>query len=792
MRWLRWLSWILLAVAVLALAAIGTAWWWMHRSLPQLDGVAAAPQLAAEASIERDARGNPVITAHGRADLAYALGYAHAQDRFFQMDLARRLAAGELSELFGRVALEQDVRTRRYGFRAVARRVIGSTPEAQLAVIDAYTHGVNAGLASLAARPWEYLLLRAEPRAWQSEDSVLVVHSMWWQLQHGAISAELDRRRLERAAARLGPPDAAHDLITFAYAGYSDWDTPNHGKEICSAECVHPVPAFPFLLKFSGPAQAAHDEPRAPGSNGWAVAGTHTRSGVALVANDMHLDLGVPVVWYPARLKRADGPMTDVTGVTLPGTPAVVAGSNGRIAWGFTNSYGDFSDVRFAPCESPDYRAFTERILVRDAPQVEVEFRESGAGVVLDGAEYAQDVASGECAQVAWLATRPEATNFALLEFERAQTVDEVLALAPRVGIPGQNMVVGDADGRIAWTLLGRLPRGTGPDRLFGTVEFRDESDHPRIADPPVGRLWTANQRIVEGPLEAALGDDELDVGAGGYDIGARARQIRDDLVGLAHPATEADMLAIQTDTRALFLARWRFLLLDLLDEQSLRDAPARAEFRRLLSDWTAQASADSVGYRLVRTWRGAVLDALWHSMTTGLLGEHFDARRPGQFEVAGWRLARERPPGFAPPGGGEWRDFLLARLDATIATLVQECGELPRCTQGSRRPVAVRHPLSRAVPLLSSLLDMPTVELPGDHHLPRVQDGSFGASERFAVSPGREDQGYLQLPGGPSGHPLSPFYRSGFDDWVAARPAPFLPGPAAHKLTLRPTPGVP
>jgi penicillin amidase len=792
MRWLRWLGWTLLGIVVLSLAAAGTAWWALNRSLPPLDGAVVAPRLAAEASIERDDRGTPVITAHTRADLAYALGYAHAQDRFFQMDLARRLAAGELSELFGAVALAQDVRTRRFGFRSVARRVVAAAPEGELAIIEAYTHGVNAGLAGLDARPWEYLLLRAAPRAWQAEDSVLVVHSMWWQLQHGSVTAELDRRRLERAAAKLATPEAARDLIAFVYAGYSDWDTPNHGKEICAAECVHPVPGFPFLLKFNGTGQAAGEEPRAPGSNGWAVAGTHTRSGVALIANDMHLDLGVPIVWYPARLKLDDGPMTDITGVTLPGTPAVVAGSNGRVAWGFTNSYGDFSDVRWGPCESADHRIVTERILVRDAPQVEVRFREVDAGVVLDGEEHATDVAAGECAQVAWLATRPEATNFAMLQLERAQTVDDALMLAPRVGIPGQNMVVGDADGRIAWTLFGRVPRGSGPDRLFGALEFRDESDHPRIADPPVGRLWTANQRIVEGPLEAALGDDELEVGAGGYDLGARARQIRDGLVALTHPATEADMLAIQTDARALFLARWRFLLLELLDDEALRDAPARAEFRRLLSEWKPEASADSVGYRLVRAWRGAVQDALWHSLTTGLSGGHFEARRPGQFEAAAWRLARERPPGFAPPGGGEWRGFLLARLDAAIAELVNECGTLAACNHGSRRPVALRHPLSRAVPLLSSLLDMPVSQLPGDHHMPRVQDGTFGASERFAVSPGREDQGYLQLPGGPSGHPLSPFYRSGFDDWAAARPAPFLPGPAAHKLTLRPTPETP
>ena len=805
MRWLRWTG---LAIAVLALLAFGLAWWVLHRSLPQLDGTLAASTLSAPATIERDARGTPVITATTRRDLAFATGFAHGQDRFFQMDLTRRLAAGELSEVFGPIALQTDTRTRRFGFRAVARRVIEATPPAERAVVEAYARGVNAGRESLATRPWEYLLLRATPRAWSAEDSVLVGHSMWWQLQYNSLVAEIDRRRFERAAAAqggTGGPEAAHALVAFVYAGRSDWDTPNHGPETCAAGCGLPAVQSPYpeLLKFAGPTDDAGGEPKLPGSNNWAVSGTHTKSGAALIANDMHLELGVPAAWYPARLRLAggtaaasDGPLTlDITGVTLPGAPAVIAGSNGHIAWGFTNSYGDFADVRWGPCQGPHDRVRRERIEVRGRDAAEVEYRDIGAGMVLDGEEYAADVKTGECAQAAWLATRVEATNFAVLQLENARTVDEVLALAPAVGIPGQNLVVGDTGGRIAWTLLGRVPRTRGPDRLFGALEFTDASDHPRLVDPPVGRLWTANQRVVDGAQEAALGDDEVDVGAGGYDIGARARQIRDDLVGLAHPATEADMLAIQTDARGLFVVRWREQLLALLDDAALRAAPARREFRELVSQGTMSATPGAVGYRLVRAWRGNVLDALWHSLATGLMGapqgpDMKFVRRPGQFEAAGWRLVSERPVAVAPPSnevGGDWRAFLLARVDATIAALAKECGSLAKCTYGAGKRVAIRHPLSRSLPFLSGLLDMPEQELAGDHHMPRVQDGPFGASERFAVSPGHEAEGYLELPGGPSGHPLSPFYRSGFEDWAAGRPTPFLPGPPVHRLELTP-----
>jgi penicillin amidase len=138
-------------------------------------------------------------------------------------------------------------------------------------------------------------------------------------------------------------------------------------------------------------------------------------------------------------------------------------------------------------------------------------------------------------------------------------------------------------------------------------------------------------------------------------------------------------------------------------------------------------------------------------------------------------------------PSYDSWRQFLLAQLDATLAQLSAGCRNLARCTWGARKPVRIRHPLSQALPLLATFLDMPGMELPGDHNMPRVQDGPIGASERFAVSPGHEDQGYIHIPGGQSGHPLSPYYRAGFMDWARGHPLPFLPGASQHRLTLQP-----
>jgi penicillin amidase len=366
--------------------------------------------------------------------------------------------------------------------------------------------------------------------------------------------------------------------------------------------------------------------------------------------------------------------------------------------------------------------------------------------------------------------------------------VAEALALAPEVGIPHENFVVGDRDGHIGWSIYGRIPDGTGAARALGKVQWTTAANHPRLLDPPRGRIWTANARVSADERELALiGGSDAPYGAN-YVLGARAHQIRGDLMALAGNLKPADMLGVQLDDRALFLARWRELLLHLIDPQSAKAHPERAEFRRLVDGWDARAGVDSLGYRLVRSFREHTRDAAWSMVITALgVPADYDVGAPAQFESALWEMVSRQPPQLLAPAYADWPAFLGAQLDATIADLRRECPELARCTWGRHNLVRVRHPLSRALPALARLLDMPALELPGDGHMPRVQQVAFGASERFAVSPGHEQEGYFQLPGGQSGHPLSPFYRSGFRAWAHGEQQPFLPGAAEHTLTLRP-----
>ncbi|HXO18605.1 MAG TPA: penicillin acylase family protein [Thermoanaerobaculia bacterium] len=797
----KWLRRAGLALALLVLAVAGLGVWAYARlaaSLPQLDGRRAIPGLQAEVRIERDALGVPTIRGASRLDAARALGFLHAQERFFQMDLLRRQAAGELAELLGPALVKADRGHRLHRFRAVAERIYGRFSPADRALVDAYTAGVNAGLAALGAPPFEYLALRAAPAPWRPADSVLIPFAMFFELQDPQDRQE---SALGLMTDLLPPP-----LVDFLAPQGGEWDAPLAGGPL-------PAPPIPgpevFDLRKQPRAAAAlgppppGDEDREPavaGSNNWAVAGARTADGRALLANDMHLGLRIPNTWYRASLVwPADdgGSPRRVTGVTLPGAPLIVVGSNGHVAWGFTNTQGDWADLVIVEVDRrrPDlyrtpgglrpFERTTERIRVRGGKDDLLEIVSTIWGPVLDHDHL------GRPRALAWTPHFEEAVDEGVLGLESARNVDEALAAANRSGVPAQNFVVADEHGRIAWTVIGKLPRRVGFDGRVPT-SWADGSrrwdgwlapaEVPRVVDPPLGRVWSANARVVSGDALRLIGD-------GGYDEGARGKQIRDDLLALDR-ATARDLLAVQLDDRALFLARWRGLLLAALPPPALAGHPARAELRRLVeSTWSGRASPESAAYRIVRTFRLALKDGVFAPLTAACKAadERFDPSFIPHAEGPLWRLVTERPPHLLDPRYRSWDEQLLAAVDATIARLREDGPELARRTWGERNTVAIRHPLSLAVPFLGRFLDLPPLELPGDHHMPRVQTPGFGASERLVVSPGHEEEGFFHMPAGQSGHPLSPHYRDGNPAWAKGEPTPFLPGPTVDVLILVP-----
>ena len=785
----RVLRWTLGTLVGLVLVLVAVLYFFLRSSLPQLKGEVQTAGIAAPVQITRDAVGAPTLTAQSRTDLAFATGFVHAQDRFFQMDLLRRYPAGEVAELLGPAALEVDRSSRLHGFRRLAAGVLRAATETDRQILEAYTAGVNAVVRT--QRPaWEYSLLGVQPQPWRVEDCFLAGLSLFLSLNDSN-----GRREQGRGLLRATLPPAVYGFILPVG---TEWDAPLVGGVWRSAN----VPGRDVFDMHEIPKTAANrsccdEEAAIPGSNAWAVAGTHSDNGHALLANDMHLDLRLPHIWYRARLKVEGESPRDLVGVTLPGLPALVAGSNGAVAWGYTNSAGDFSDVvivetQGAPADhywvgsqTEPFTVRRETLRVRGAASEVLEVRGTRWGPII-GSD-----AEGQPLALAWTAHDPRASNLRLLDFETARTLEDLFDRANSVGAPVQNFVAVQSDGRIGWTLMGQVPiraniDGTVPSswRVPGTgwVGWRAPEEYPRIIEPRSGRIWTANARGLDAQTWMGF------LGEGTYDLGARAGQIRDDLFALER-ASGADMVAVQLDDRALLLNRWRDLLLDLLNAKTRAATKDRERAQRLVKQWSGRAAVDDVGYHIVRAFRSQVARDVFDDFAARARQADPNAQLgpSRQFEGPLWQLVTQRPAHLLDPQFPSWDEALLASLDRALADLVKQCGQLEDCSWGRRNTLRMQHPLAASLPLLGRWLNMPSMQLPGDEGMPRVQGPQFGASERLVVSPGREAEGYFQMPGGPVDHPLSPFYAKGHREWARGEPGPLLPGPTRFTLLLKP-----
>jgi penicillin amidase len=792
---------LLLALGVLCAAAVlaaGAGGLWLRSRivacLPRLDGSASLQGLGAKVHVTRDALGVPTVSGASRIDVARATGWIHAQDRFFQMDLLRRRGAGELSELFGKAALPMDRQARMHGFRELAREVLARENPGRIALLTAYADGVNAGLAALGSKPWEYLVTRTEPRPWLPEDTVVMSYAMTLDLQE---STGHYVRSLSAIRDDLGPAS-----LTF----FAPLSTPADAALDGSVSAAAPVPPATEidLRKKETPEATAlvgaapWGDTEEPGSNNFAVAGSLAAGGGALIANDMHLNLGVPNIWYRMTLKW---PGHEETGVTLPGSPMVVAGSTGRIAWGFTNSNAGTGDIIVVnPSISPElyhgpkggalvpYVRRSETVAVKGEKPVTMDFEWTSWGPVVG------ELPGGKQLVFHWTADDPDAFNGDLIELEEAPDVRSAVAVAHRMGIPAQNFVVADSAGQIAWTVAGRLPRRVGYDGrlpvswVFGDRRwdgYLESRDVPQVVAPESGLLWTANNRTLGGKSLELLGDS-------GYAIAARAAQVRDDLLALAHggkPVGPKDLLAVQLDDRALLLEGWHSLLVGTLSPDAVAHRASRAALLEAANKCDGRADTGTVGYRVVRAFRLAVAHRVLDPIFAPCVERDPDFRWSRlNYEQPLETLLRARPVHLLDPSYGTWDDLLAAAAD-DVALSYKRAGADPRtATWGELNTARIAHPFALSLPRwASSWLSMPADPLAGDSNMPLVQSPSFGASERFVVSPGREAQGIFHMPGGQCSNPCSPYFRAGHEAWVRGDPTPFLPGPAEHALDLLP-----
>lgn len=786
---MTWLKRVLLGLLLLVLLLAGALWLTLRSSLAQLDGERAVPALSAPAEVQRDARGYVTVTAETRQDVARALGFVHAQERFFQMDLMRRNAAGELSALVGAKAVPLDKARRTHRFRHRAEALLAQLPADERGLLDAYVSGVNAGLGALGGRPPEYLLLRQQPQPWAPADTLLVAYGMYLDLQGAQGRDDIAMGLLHDAVPA--------DWYAFLTQHSADWQAALDDSRVAAV----PLPASPLPAALRASRTACTDcslrDARDIGSNNFAVAAAHGSDQRALVADDMHLGLRSPGTWFKTRMRwKAAGGSHDVAGVTLPGVPLLIVGSNGRVAWGFTNTTSDWADVvrlKLNAAGTHYVAGGVEKPLQQAVERIEVAGEAPVDHVVLEsewGPVLPQKAPPGQAYALRWVAHDREGMNLRLMHLETAAGVDDAVQFAAGAGMPAQNLVVADAAGRIAWTVIGAIPRRVGAADLDLPQDWSDgrsrwqgylpAAEQPRIVDPAGGRLWTANSRMVGGDAMKLLGN-------GGWDVGARGQQIRDALRAQER-FDEAGLHAIQLDHRALFHQRWRELLLTQVLTPDFVAANGLADYRAEIEQSADAARPDAVGYLLLRSFRLQVLKTLFAPLAGLMEAQGLKLSDLKMVpENPGWALIQAARPDTLPASFKTWPELLQRAVLDSRQELLGKYGSLAAATWGADNPTRMRHPLSQAVPALSGWLDQASQGMAGDSHMPRVHNQGHGQSERMVVAPGHEERGILVIPGGQSGHPLSPFYRGDHTAWLAGEPLPFLPGETRHRLALRP-----
>ncbi|AEI77236.1 acyl-homoserine lactone acylase QuiP [Cupriavidus necator N-1] len=513
MRWFGRLARFVVGLLVLAVAgAVGALVWYRHAAQPPASGQEALAGLRGQVAVVRDGHGVPHIRAASKADAWFALGYVHAQDRLWQMQMNKRVVAGRLAEILGPSALDTDKFLRTLGVRRNAEAILAQASPETRAALQAYADGVNAWIDHRKGPlPPEFLLLRAQPERWEPADTLGWQTMMAWDLG-GNWTQETLRMRL----AQVLPVARISELLA-PYPGEQPVRTMDYGhlyKQL--------APLANAMASVGDKAPPGYVE--GMGSNNWVVSGAHTQSGKPMLANDPHLGLQAPALWYFARMTA---PGLDVTGATLPGMPLVVLGHNDRIAWGLTNTAPDVQDLyieRLRPGNDTQYQtpdgwaAFetrTETIRVKGAPDVVLKVRATRHGpVISDVAEPLSAAAGPLGAQYVvafqWTALRPDDRTFqAGLRMNEARDWAGFTAALRDFHSPQQNIVYADVDGNIGFYAPGRVPlrradndlKGLAPapgwDARYDWTGFIPFEALPHRYNPADGVIVTANQRIV-------------------------------------------------------------------------------------------------------------------------------------------------------------------------------------------------------------------------------------------------------------------------------------------------------
>ena len=780
----------LLSVAAIAVGGVFRV---LHQSMAQLDGAVKLGQLTAEVRVRTDAHGIPAIDAANRIDAVRALGYVTARDRLFQMDLMRRKNAGRLAEIFGGMALDNDIKARTYGFHREAKAILSKLPANHLHYLQSYADGVNSYMSEPGKLSFEFKVLNYQPEPWTPEDSLLVVLGMCETLTAGSERGERMLSVMEKTL-----PDAAVRFLTPDTDAYTE-QLQKQAESLRPAQAI-PVEALKTALiaqpmDKTALVQTVQQSDLMAGSNAWAVSGKLTKDGRAILANDMHLGLSVPNVWYRVELNYGD---EHAAGLTLPGTPLLVAGSNRHIAWGATNLTGDVLDLvrlDIDPANPDQYRVgdqwqrfdeYPESIAIKGGEAKQIVVKQTRWGPVANQPLLDQPVA------IHWAALDADAFNFNLFDLEQGKTLEQAVKIVNSSGGPQLNMLLADDKGGIAWTLMGKIPKRFGNDGLVsrswadGSVGWNgyvEPENLPRVINPPEGILVSANDRRFSKSYPYVIGHQ--------FGNGYRAYRITRQLQQMPR-ISEWAMFNLQLDTESEFYVFYQQLALNSLSNEALAKQPDLAEVRDYLLAWDGRADVGSLGFALLVEFRKQLVESVFAPFLSA-------SRQADKSFSYAWTyvdtplqaLLTEKPSPLLPDAAHyrNWDEFILGQLQHSIQQLqAQHPGmALMELNWGVQNTVKHGHPFSKALPVLSDLLDMPGEALPGCAFCVRAAGPGFGASERLVVAPNHFEDAILHMPGGQSGHPMSPYYRDQQNYWLKGLPMALAAGKSEHTLLLQP-----
>jgi penicillin G amidase len=777
----RILAFLSLAIVVATLGALAWMYSVAHSALPQLDGSVKVSGLSARVTVVRDQHGVPTIDAARFDDLFFAQGYVTAQDRLWQMDMMRRFAAGEVSELLGEEFVKHDREQRILGLRVAAQKAVEVASATNRSHFEDYARGVNAYIESHRDRlPIEFRILGYSPHPWAPEDSTLIAAQMVKDLNHYPYQDALER---EKILAKLGPELTAdlyvdsswHDRPPTVARPSLDRNTRDEDdfQRAPASRLVSRQMAIPALENTVHGTVQDPASRMAIGSNNWVVSGAHTVSGKPLLSNDMHLGHQMPNLWYEAHLRC--GGKFEAAGVTLPGLPYVIVGHNQRIAWGFTNIGPTVEDVYVetfnadGQYQTPEgWQAAEHRrevIHVKGRPDVVVDVALTRHGPIIT------ELVPGETRKLALRWTLYDGTHDPFFEVDSAQNWEQFRQAFSTFDAPGQNVVFADVDGNIGYQATGKVPiRASGDGSLpengadnahewTGYVPF---DELPSVYNPRSGIIATANSRITPDRYPYSIST--------GWEAPWRSVRIYRVLES-GKKFSAVDMLALQTDIYSeadRFFAEQFVYGVDQAKNPSARSRQAAEIMRGWDGRMTADSAAPTIAYRTRAELTRLLLEPMLGSApkdaeaVTATL--NWKTYSWGMQSVWLEKVLQHQPQRWLPESYSTYDNLLAAAVEAAVSH-EDAPAKLNSWKWGWFRPVEIQHPILGRIPVLQRWSGPGVQPQSGSGYSVKAVSRSHGPSERLTVDLSDLDQSTLNLVTGEAGNFLSPYY---MDQWKA------------------------